>query len=162
MTVAAGTMKRTLVVFVLLATATAIAQDDKNPVTSVVKGILPRQQKNLVAAAEEMPADKFGFRPTPEQMTFGNLVLHIIQSNSYLCAKIGEIPEAKSPGLKETDGKDRLVTALKASFDFCSTALAKVDDSKLGRPLQRGCHVSAPKRIVAANSTRKEVKRGPS
>ena len=55
MTVAAGTMKRTLVVFVLLATATAIAQDDKNPVTSVVKGILPRQQKNLVAAAEEMP-----------------------------------------------------------------------------------------------------------
>src|SRR5258708_3612769 len=116
-------MKRMHVVFVLLATATAFAQDNKNPVTSVVKEILPRQQKNLVAAAEEMPADKFGFRPTPEQMTFGNLVLHIIQSNSYLCAKIGEVPEAKSPGLKETDGKDRLVTALKASFDFCSTAL---------------------------------------
>ena len=132
MTVAAGTMKRTLVVFVLLATATAVAQDNKNPVTSVVKEILPRQQKNLVAAAEEMPADKFGFRPRPEQMTFGNLVLHIIQSNRYLCAKIGEVPEAKSPGLKETDGKDRLVTALKASFDFCSTALGKVDDSRLG------------------------------
>jgi DinB superfamily len=132
MTVAAGTMKRTLIVFVLLATATAVAQDNKNPVTSVVKEILPRQQKNLVAAAEEMPADKFGFRPTPEQMTFGNLVLHIIQSNSYLCAKIGEVSETKTPGLKETDGKDRLVAALKASFDFCSTALGKVDDSKLG------------------------------
>src|SRR5258708_31828910 len=124
-------MKRMHVVFVLLATATAFAQDNKNPVTSVVKEILPRQQKNLVAAAEEMPADKFGFRPTPEQMTFGNLVLHIIQSNSYLCAKIGEVPEAKSPGLKETDGKDRLVTALKARFDFCSTALSKADDSKI-------------------------------
>ncbi len=37
MTVAAGTMRRTLVVFVLLATATAVAQDNKNPVTSVVK-----------------------------------------------------------------------------------------------------------------------------
>jgi hypothetical protein len=133
MTVAGGIiMKRTLVVFVLLATATAFAQDNKNPVTSVVKEILPRQQKNLVAAAEEMPADKFGFRPTPAQMTFGNLVLHIIQSNSYLCAKIGEVPEANSPGLKETDGKDKLVAALKASFDFCSTALGKVDDSKLG------------------------------
>jgi hypothetical protein len=102
----------------------------------VVKEILPRQQKNLVAAAEEMPADKFGFRPTPEQMTLGNLVLHMIQSNGYLCAKIGEVPEAKLPGLKETDGKDRLVTALKASFDFCSTALAKVDDSKLGDTLE--------------------------
>ena len=125
-------MKRPLVVVVLLAAATAFAQDNKNPVTSVVKEILPRQQKNLVAAAEEMPADKFGFRPTPQQMTFGKLVLHIIQSNSYLCAKIGEVPEAKSPGLKETDGKNRLVAALKASFDFCSTSLGKVDDSKLG------------------------------
>lgn len=125
-------MKRTLVLFVLLATATAFAQDDKNPVTSVVREILPRQQKNIVAAAEEMPADKFGFRPTPEQMTFGNLVLHTIQSNSYLCAKIGEVPEAKTLGLKGTDAKDRLVAALKASFDFCSTALGKVDDSKLG------------------------------
>ena len=98
-------MKRTLVVFVLLATATAFAQENKNPVTSVVKEILPRQRKNLVAAAEEMPAGKFGFRPTPEQMTFGNLVLHVIQSNSYLCAKIGEVPEAKSPGLKERTGR---------------------------------------------------------
>jgi len=70
MTVAGGIMKRTFVVFVLLATATAFTQDNKNPVTSVVKEILPRQQKNLIAAAEEMPADKFGFSPTPEQMTF--------------------------------------------------------------------------------------------
>jgi hypothetical protein len=125
-------MKRTLVVFVLFAMATAFPQDNKNPVTSVVREILPRQQKNLVAAAEEMPADKFGFNPTPGQMTFGNLVLHIIQSNSYLCAKIGEVPEAKTLGLKGTDGKDRLVAGLKASFDFCRTALGKVDDSKLG------------------------------
>ncbi len=125
-------MKRTLVVFVLLAMATTFAQDNKNPVTSVVREILPRQQKNLVAAAEAMPADKFGFKPTPEQMTFGNLVLHIVQSNSYFCAKIGEVPEATTPGLKGTDGKDRLVAALKASFDFCSTALGRVDDSKLG------------------------------
>jgi len=54
MTFAAGTMKRTLVVFVLLATATTFGQDNKNPVTSVVKEILPRRQKNLEAAAEEL------------------------------------------------------------------------------------------------------------
>jgi hypothetical protein len=33
--------------------------------------------------------------------------------------------------VKETDSKDRLVAALRASFDFCSDALAKMDDSKL-------------------------------
>ena len=34
--------------------------------------------------------------------------------------------------VKETDGKEKLVAALKASFDFCASALAKMDDSKLG------------------------------
>ena len=33
--------------------------------------------------------------------------------------------------MKDTDSKDKLVAALKASFDFCSDALAKMDDSKL-------------------------------
>jgi hypothetical protein len=125
-------MKLTICLF-LLFVATAVFAQDKNPVTSVVKEILPRQQKNLVAAVEEMPADKFGYKPSEQQMTFGHLVLHIIGSNNHLCSTIGDIPEATAPvPLKESDGKDKLVVALKASFDFCSTALAKVDDSKLG------------------------------
>ena len=36
-----------------------------NPVSSAVKAQLPRFQKNMVAAAEAMPADKFSFKPTP-------------------------------------------------------------------------------------------------
>jgi uncharacterized damage-inducible protein DinB len=125
-------MQRTLCIL-LLFSATAVLAQDKNPVTSVVKEILPRQQKNLVAAVEEMPAEKFGYKPTEQQMTFGHLVLHIIESNNYLCSKIGDAPEVTAPvPLKESDGKDKLVSALKASFEFCSTALSKVDDSKLG------------------------------
>jgi len=125
-------MKRTICFILFLAATFALAQD-KNPVTSVVKEILPRQQKNLVAAVEEMPADKFAYKPTEQQMTFGHLVLHIVESNNYLCSKIGDLPEVKAPvPLKESDGKDKLVAALKASFEFCTTALNKVDDSKLG------------------------------
>lgn len=125
-------MKYTICLF-LLFPATAVLAQEKNPVTSVAREILPRQQKNLVAAAEEMPADKFGYKPTEQQMTFGHLVLHIIGSNNHLCSTIGDVPEVKAPvPLKETDGKDKLVAGLKASFDFCTTALAKVDDSKLG------------------------------
>jgi len=123
-------MKRIIAVFILFA-ATAVLAQDKNPVTSVVKEILPRRQKNLVAAVEEMPADKFGYHPTEGQMTFGHLVVHIIESNNHLCSKIGDVAEVNPTGLKESDGKDKLVAALKASFDFCTTALAKVDDSKL-------------------------------
>ena len=125
-------MKRALR-FLLLVAATATLAQDKNPVTSAVKEMLPRQQKNLVAAVEAMPADKFAYKPTEQQMTFGHLVLHIVESNNYLCSKIGDLPEVKaSVPLKESDGKEKLVPALNASFEFCATALNKVDDAKLG------------------------------
>lgn len=124
-------MKRTLGI-VLLFTCAVLAQE-KNPVSTVVKESLPRQQKNLVAAAEEMPAEKYSYKPTEQQMAFGHLILHVLQTNNYLCSKIGDAPEVKAAvPLKESDGKGNLVAGLKASFDFCTTALSKVDDSKLG------------------------------
>jgi len=124
-------MKRTICLL-LLFSATALLAQEKNPVTTVAREILPRQQKNLVAAAEEMPAGKFDFHPTEKQMTFGHLLLHIVESNNYLCSKIGDVPEVKAAvPLKESDDKEKLVTALKASFEFCTSALGKVDDSKL-------------------------------
>jgi uncharacterized damage-inducible protein DinB len=105
-----------------------------NPVTTTVKGQLQRYEKNMVAAAEAMPPEKYGFKPTPEMNTFGHVVMHIAQSNNFLCSKISGVaaPELK---LADTDGKDKLVGALKASFEFCTTALAGVDDSKLSDSL---------------------------
>ena len=47
-------MKYLFCIILLFATSAGFAQD-KNVVTAAVKEILPRQQKNLVAAAEEMP-----------------------------------------------------------------------------------------------------------
>jgi DinB superfamily len=124
-------MKRRLAI-VLLFTSAVLAQE-KNPVSTVLKEALPRQQKNLVAAAQEMPAEKYSFKPTEQQMEFGHLVLHVLQTNNVLCSKIGDVPEVKAAvPLKESDGKDKLVAGLEASFDFCASALSKVDDSKLG------------------------------
>lgn len=113
----------------------ALAQT-KNPVSSVIKEILPRQAKNIEGAVDLMPADKFSFRPTEPQITFGHLVTHIVESNYTLCAKAADTPAPKAEEVKETDGKEKLSAALKASFDFCATALAKTDDSKLGDTIQ--------------------------
>jgi hypothetical protein len=129
-------MKRfALISFLFALTIPVFAQQTKtnknSVITDVVREILPRQSKNLIAAVDEMPADKFSFRPTPPQMTFAHLVMHITESNNYLCAKAGDVAAPKVPDLAETDGKDKLLAALKASFDFCDTALAKIDDSKL-------------------------------
>jgi len=105
-----------------------------NPVSAAVKGQLPRFSKNMVAAAEAMPAEKYGFKPTPEMNSFGHLVMHIAQSNNLLCSKISG---AAPPDVKyaDSDPKDKLVAALKASFEYCATVLEKVDDSKLGEQM---------------------------
>jgi hypothetical protein len=108
-----------------------------NPVTTMVKSQLPRFQKNMVAAADLMPADKYSFKATPESTSFGHMVLHSLQANNGLCAKISgaTAPDVK---LTDADSKDKLVAGLKDSFDFCSTSLANVDDSKLSDPMSAG------------------------
>ena len=125
-------------VLTLFTTGAASAQEGSapvpNPVSSTVKTQLTRYAKNMVAAADLMPAEKYSFKPTPEMSTFGHLILHIAQSNNVLCSKISGAP---APDLKLTDAdsKEKLVAALKASFEYCTTALANVDDSKLGEPM---------------------------
>jgi uncharacterized damage-inducible protein DinB len=79
-----------------------------------------------------MPADKFAYKPTADQMTFGHLVAHIIESNYFFCSKVAAVPAPKADEAKDSDTKDKLAASLKASFDFCTDALSKMDDSKLG------------------------------
>ncbi|MGB2603218.1 MAG: DinB family protein [Candidatus Sulfotelmatobacter sp.] len=129
-------MKRILVIpALLLLAASAVAQttpaQTTNPVSTALRDILPSRQKNTVAAVEAMPADKFNYKASADQMTFGQLVVHMAEVNYLLCSKAAAVPAPKVEEVKETESKDRLVAALGASFDFCSDALAKMVDSKL-------------------------------
>ena len=124
-------MKRFFVIYIVLMSAAALGQATKSPISDVLRQMLTGREKNTVAAFEEMPADKFGYKPTPEQMSFGHLASHIVESNYFFCANVGDVPLPKAEELKETDAKDKLVAAIKASFEFCHTALEKADDSKL-------------------------------
>jgi uncharacterized damage-inducible protein DinB len=128
-------MNRNLVIpALLLLAASATAQTtpaQTNPVSSALRDIFPGRQKNTVAAVEAMPADKFNFTPSAGQMTFGHLVAHMVESNNLFCSKAAAVPAPKADEAKDTDSKDKLVASLKASFDFCSEALGKMEDSKL-------------------------------
>src|ERR1700738_1015776 len=63
-----------------------------NPVSTTVKTQLPRFAKNMVAAAEAMPAEKYSFKPMPEMNTYAHLVMHSAQANNSLCSKISGTP----------------------------------------------------------------------
>lgn len=116
----------------LVLIAVSAAAQVKSPVATALKEGLPGRRDNTIAAVEAMPADKFNFKPTPDQMTFGHLVAHMIEANYLLCGKAAAVTAPKIEESKETDGKDKLVAALKTSFEFCGDAFSKMDDSKLG------------------------------
>ncbi len=124
-------MKRFLLSCIVLLSTATLAQQTKSPVSDVLRAMLTGREKNTIAAFEEMPADKFSYKPTPEQMTFGHLAAHIVSSHYFFCSNIGDVPRPKTEELKGTEGKDKLVAAMKASFEFCDSALAKADDSKM-------------------------------
>ena len=119
-------MKKIMYLALALLCATAVfAQESKpssNPVSDTVRGMLGGRAKNLTAAVEAMPADKFSYKPTEGQMTFGALAEHIAESNNLLCSKLSS-QAAPSDKISEKDPKDKLVAAVKNSFAFSSLVI---------------------------------------
>jgi hypothetical protein len=119
-----------LAVCTLSLAGTARAQ---NPVTNGFRAIEQRQARNILDAADEMPADKYGFKPTPAQMSFGDVVAHLIgEGNDYLCSAASGQKAPERAKFTGTDPKDKLVAGLKDSFQFCETASAQMQDAQLG------------------------------
>jgi len=105
----------------------------QNPVMNGVRAIAQRQTKNIVEAAEEMPADKYSYKPTAAQMTFGDVVAHLIkEGNNYLCSATTGTKAPDADKFSGTDAKDKLVAGLKDSFKYCETVLAQIQDAQLG------------------------------
>ncbi len=127
-----------LVLAVLAAPAALGAQQqpapaaEASPLIAATQMLLDRYGNNLDAAAKEMPADKYGFKPTPQQMSFGAVISHIAESNNVLCAHMADLPEPTDKVPAASAPKDELVAALEKSFTFCKEAVSKVDESKLG------------------------------
>ncbi len=119
---------------VILVPALAAAQK-ANPVATAFRHEAQESSKNLIAAAEEFPAAKYSFKPTPAQMSVADIVGHLSQGNDYLCGAIGGIKAPTRAKLAAKPGKAELVARLKETFAFCDQALAGLDDSKLAEEL---------------------------
>ncbi len=120
-----------VLVLCLCSPLSLFAQQSKNPTSDALRQMLAGREKNIVAAIGEMPADKFSYKPSAEQMTFGHLAAHIAESNYFFCSQVGDVPQPKAEEMKGEEGKEKLVGAVKSSFEFCHTALAKAQDSTM-------------------------------
>ncbi len=97
-------------------TRTDAEPDPASPVAGAVRSSAARAATNFITAAEDMPAAKYGFKPTPAQMSFGEVIAHMAGRNDALCSSIGGVAAPKRTALGADAPKEQLVTRLKETF----------------------------------------------
>ena len=114
-----------LILLVLSATAAA------SPAGEYAQHFGPLSQLS-VAVAQAMPADQYSFKPHPESMTFGELMMHIASTNFAFCAGLQDSKVPADPKVSATE-KDAVVKFLSDSFAYCSSIIQKLTDEQLSR-----------------------------
>jgi DinB superfamily len=109
-----------------------------NPITAAFRVRTMAYQRNLALAFDSIPEAKFGYKPTPAQLSIGYIAQHLANDNYLFCNTFGAMKATRSPedsttadSVKATWPKATLVEKLKASFTFCENAFAQLDDTKL-------------------------------
>ncbi len=78
----------------------------------------------IIASAEQMPEEHYGFQPTPEVRTFGQLIGHMANAGYAFCSGAMGEERPSMPNAEEMTSKAELVEAIKASFAYCDKAYA--------------------------------------
>jgi len=86
-----------------------------------------------VAVAQAMPADQYSFRPHPESMNFGELMMHIATTNFAFCAGLKDAAAPAVPAVTPTD-KDAVVKLLSDSFSYCGDIIPKLTEEQMSSP----------------------------
>ena len=110
-----------------------VALEAQNNLTSTaIQRYFNGVRRNLEAAADVMPAEKYGYRLTDGQMTFAEWLNHSTERNYTDCAalKSEPVPE-RGKGPITVTSKSAVSEALKDSLAYCAAALAGVDDQKV-------------------------------
>lgn len=130
--------KRFVVIAVVAIAGVASAQPPQAPqgagqLSNALLAAWVRFSQNMPAAADLMPPDKYTFKPTPEQMSFGEIIAHEAESNETLCgAMAGSAQKPSESAAGATAPKADLVARLRKSFETCRGVVAGLQDNSLG------------------------------
>lgn len=119
----------------LLAPLGLVGQTPPHLVAEAYRVEFELNAERIIAAADDMPAERFGYRPTAGQMTFGEVVVHVLEGNDEIGAVVGGGTAPSRTPVLATDSKPVLVARLKDTFAFCRSALARLNDTMLSDPL---------------------------
>jgi uncharacterized damage-inducible protein DinB len=93
-------------------------------------------RRNLAEAAAAMPADEYGFKPTPDVRSFGEVVGHVAMANFYFCSQARNDRMPSTQNLEKIAGKDALVKVLNESLAYCDAAYNATTDANFGEAVK--------------------------
>src|SRR3954447_14762286 len=144
-------MKVLLLSVMLVAGASAQAPDVKT-LSGGAKAYQNQMKSAIQRSAEKMPEENYGFKPTPDVRSFGQIIGHVADAQYFFCsAALGETNPA--PGIeKSKETKADLVSALSAAFAYCDKAYAALTDANATEVLKFGGGERARLNILSFNT----------
>ena len=82
---------------------------------------------NILKAANNMPADAYSYKPTPDIRTFARVVNHISEAQGRSCGAANGMTTPPPTVPPETADKAAIVTALQGSFRRLRQGVCRVD-----------------------------------
>lgn len=118
--------------------ATPPAGPPAEPVTTVFRNRTMALQRNLAQAFDSIPESKFGYKPTPVQLSIGYIAQHLANDNYFFCNNFGTMKSSRpaadtatADSIKAKWPKATLNVKLKESLKFCEDAFAQLNDKNL-------------------------------
>jgi uncharacterized damage-inducible protein DinB len=87
-------------------------------------------KETMTKIADAMPEDKFGFKPTPAQRSFGEQILHVAGANVGIMRTLGGKAPAPAINQKATS-KAEILKALSDSFDYGTAVIKEQTDQSM-------------------------------
>jgi uncharacterized damage-inducible protein DinB len=102
--------------------------------------------RNVVEAAEKMPAADYAFQPAPDKTvrTFGAFVGHIANASYGYCARVKGEPNPNKEDFEKVTDKAKLVAAIKGATTYCDAVYKAQTDASLSEMIASG-QVQQPK-----------------
>ena len=99
---------------------------------SVAKSMHANIRRNLAEAAESVPAGEYGFKPTPQVRSFGELVGHVATANFFFCSQAKGEQSPSTTNYEKVTEKTALVKALNDSLAYCDAVYTATTDTNFG------------------------------
>jgi hypothetical protein len=118
-------MKRFSILLTGLTLGCVALYSQTDPLATEAKQAWTRTWGNVVAGAEKMPEEGYAYKPTPESMSFKDIIAHVADSAMGACSALNG--ERKNINAAQMPTKGELAGALKAAGAECDKAYTLTD-----------------------------------